>query len=195
MDTAILVRIVTAGATLLGRALTATVQRRYHQANQRFQLADDAAKYNRERVDRNTTDAIKRLAEAHKLLSKIAREFSVTNLDILWRSKMTDNEYDLRYLLACAETDELRAFAGLHEPSLTDDIEKLHGQMNIFWGNLTNILYQTMNGEKIDHMSSSLTNAHAAANEIGSQVAFVKSRLSNLALKNQIQSRSHEDRD
>jgi hypothetical protein len=192
MDTA---NFAMAGAVLLGGALTASVQLINQRANQRFQLEEAAAKYNRERVDREKREAIKRLAEAHKLLSKIARDFSVTNLDILWRSKMTDGEYDLRYLSACGETDELRAFAALHEPSLTDDIEKLHAQMNIFWGNFKNVLYQTMNGKKVDHMSSSLTNAHAAANEIGSRVAFVKSRLTNLALKEQTNTAGNEDAD
>jgi hypothetical protein len=121
------------------------------------------------------------MADAHKALSIIAREFSVTAMVILWRSNMTDHEYDQRYLKASANMDELRAFAGLHEPSLVDDIEKLHGQMNMFWGNFKNVLYQTSLGQRIDHNSPSLTDAHAAAGEIGSAVLLVKRRISRLA--------------
>lgn len=183
METAILISIVTALSALLGVALTAYVQLRNQRVNQRFQLMSDAAKHERERTDRARADAIQRLADAHKLLSKIAREFSVTNLVILRGSKMTDSEYDLRYLLACGEMDELRAFAGLHEPSLTEEMDKLDGQMNIFWGNFKNVLYLAHKGERVDHTTSCLTSVHAAANEIGAKAAFLKDRLAHLASK------------
>ncbi len=183
METAILIPIVTAISALLGVALTAYVQLRNQRVTQRFELTSDAAKHERERADRAGAHAIQRLADAHKLLSKIAREFSVTNLDILWRSKMTDSEYDVRYLLACGEMDELRAFAGLYEPPLVEEIEKLNGQMNIFWGNFKNVLYLTSKGERVDHTTSCFTSAHAAANEIGAKVASVKDRLAHLASK------------
>ena len=181
MNTVILTSIVAALSALLGVALTAYVQLRNQRSNQRFQLAIETAKYERDSADREKTEALRRMAEAHKTLSTIAREFSVTTLDILWRSNMTDSEYDQRYLAASSNMDDLRAFAGIHESSLIDDIEKLHGQMNIFWGNFKNVLYQTAQGQKVDHTSNSLTNAHAAANEIGRTVSFVKGRLTQLA--------------
>ncbi|MEO8389064.1 MAG: hypothetical protein ABI893_00285 [Polaromonas sp.] len=182
METTILISIVTALSALLGVALTAYLQLRSQRVTQHFQLTRDAAKHEREQVDQARGDAIRRLAEAHMLLSKIAREFSVTNLVILRGSKMTDSEYDLRYLLACGELDELRAFAGLHEPPLMEEIEKLNGQMNVFWGNFKNVLYLTHKGERVDHTTSCLTSAHAAANKIGAKVASIKDRLAHLAL-------------
>ncbi|WP_434212650.1 hypothetical protein [[Pseudomonas] boreopolis] len=181
MNAAILTSIVGALSALLGVALTAYVQLRNQRSNQQFQLAVETAKYERDSADREKIESLRRMAEAHKALSAIAREFSVTTLDILWRSSMTDSEYDQRYLAASSNMDDLRAFAGLHESSLIDDIEKLHSQMNIFWGSFKNVLYQTSQGQKVDHTSSSLTNAHDAANEIGRVVFFVKGRLTQLA--------------
>ena len=175
---AIVVPIVSAVSALLGVALSAYVQSRAQRAGQRFQFEAEAAKHERERLAREREEALQRLMQSHKMLSKLAREFSITNLDILWRSRMTDAEYDVRYFAACTEMDELRAIIGLHEPRLANDVEQIHGQMNIFWGSFKNVLYQTEKGQKVDHTSSSLANAHAAANEIGKKTAFLKERLS-----------------
>lgn len=107
----------------------------------------------------------------------------MTNLEILWRSKLTDGEYDLRYLSACGEMDGLRAFAALHEPSLLEDVERLNSQMNHFWGNFKNVLYLTHKGERVDHNTNCFSGAHAAAQEAGSIANFVKGRIISLASK------------
>lgn len=177
METAVLVPIVSALAALCGVALTAYVQARNQGRNQQFQQRAESTKHEREQREKERSAALQRLMLSHGLLSKIAREFSITTLDILWRSRMTDGEYDARYLVTCAEMDELRALVALHEPHLSEDVEHIHGQMNVFWGNFKNVLYQTVRGEKVDHTSPSLSKAHAAATEIGRKAAFVKSRL------------------
>lgn len=177
MDSTVLSSIASALAALFGVALTAYVQARNEYRRQRFQQEAELQKYERESRNRRRTEAVQRLVTTHCLLSKVAREFSITNLDILWRSGMTDIEYDRRYLTACVEMDELRALVGLHEPEIAEDVEKIHGQMNIFWGNFKNLLHQTADGKKVDHTSLSLSEAHAAATEIGRTVALVKGRL------------------
>lgn len=161
----------------MGVALTASLQARNQLRNQQFQNYADAAKYQREQLSKEKEQTLQRITTAHKLLSRTAREFSVTNLDILWRSEMSDGEYDIRYLAACAEVDELRALIALYEPPLSEDVEKIHGQMNLFWGNFKEVLYQTSRGSKVDHNTPSLINAHNAAQQIGKTATFVKSRL------------------
>ncbi|MEO8390724.1 hypothetical protein [Polaromonas sp.] len=183
METAIPISIVTALSALLGVALTAYVQLRSQRVTQQFQLTSDAAKHHREREERARTDAVRRFSDAHMLLSKIAREFSVDNLVILRESKITESQYDLRYLRACGEMDELRAFAGLHEPTLAGDIERLDGQISVFWGNFKNVLYLERKGERVDHTTSCYMNAHSIANEIDAKAAFVKNRLAHLSSK------------
>jgi hypothetical protein len=178
MDTTLLLPAVSALSALLGVALSSYVQFRNQRSNQAFQLDSDAIKHGRERLTHEKEEALQRLSTAHKLLSKTAREFSITTLDILWRSRMTDSEYDARYLSACLEMDELRALAGLYEHRLSEDIEHMNGQMNIFWGNFKNVLHQTALGNNVDHMTPCLICAHNAADEIGRKAISLKGKLS-----------------
>lgn len=177
METTIFIPIISAISALLGVALTAYLQANNQIRTQKFQQYADSAKYRREQIIKEQERVLQRLMTAHTLLSRVTREFSITTLDILWRSQMTDGEYDVRYLAACAEVDELRALVALHEPELSTDVEKIHGQINIFWGNFKEVLYQTAKGNKIDHRSPSLLNTHAAAEQIGKTAIFVKRRL------------------
>jgi hypothetical protein len=136
MDSIVLIPIISAFSALLGVALTAGLQARNQTRNQQFQQYADSVKYRREQLSKVQEQTLQRITIAHKLLSRTAREFSITNLDILWRSEMTDGEYDIRYLTACAEVDELRALIALYESQLSEKVEEIHGQMNLFWGNL-----------------------------------------------------------
>ena len=109
MDATVISPIISALSALLGVALTASLQTKSQAKNQQFQQHADSAKYHREQFSKEQEQTSQRIMTAHKLLSRTAREFSITNLDILWRSQMNDVEYDIRYLAACVEFDELRA--------------------------------------------------------------------------------------
>lgn len=173
----ILVAIVSALSAILAVAVTGTIQSRSQRANHQFQLELEEMKHERV-LRKEVQDAVaQRFIQAHKMLSKISREFSPTNLDIMWRAQLTEAEYDARYIAICEESDALRALIGLQEGSLSEDVEHIHGQMNIFWGNFKNVLYQTHKGQKVDHTSPCLTNAHEAASNIGKRVAALKWRL------------------
>lgn len=185
MDTAILIPVISALSALLGVLVSTYVQTRNQFRVQQFQQQTDTVKYQRERQVKEHEQALERLMLAHTLLSKTAREFSITTLDILWRSKMTDGEYDVRYLATCIEVDQLRALIDLYEPDLSDDMESIHGQMNIFWGSFKNVLYQTQKGNTVDHRSSSLQDAHAAAGKIGEKIVHVKRRLAQRTIDSQ----------
>jgi len=177
METNVLIPIISASSALIGVALTAGLQARSQTRNQQFQQYAESVKYRRDQFSKEQEQTLQRIMTAHKLLSRVAREFSITNLDILWRLEITDGEYDTRYLTACAEVDELRALIALYEPQLSENVEEIHGQMNLFWGNFKDVLYQTEKGNIVDHRTPSLVNAHAAAGQIGKTAAFVKSRL------------------
>lgn len=181
METSILTSIVAASSALFGVALSSFFQSRTQRINQQFQLALEASKQKSESRERERALALERLAKAHRQLSVIDREFSLTSLDIIWRAEMMDSEYDQRYLSICQEVDELRVIAGLYEASLNEDVEKMCGQMNIFWGNFKNVLRLTSLGEKVTHMTPCFEKAHRAATEIGSQVHSLKSNLAELA--------------
>lgn len=178
---ALLTSLVAGAFALFGVAVSSSVQLRTLRSNQQFQLALEASKRESDLREREKVLALERLAKAHWLLSAIGREFSLTSLDIIWRAEMKDSEYDQRYLSICEEVDELRVIAGLHEASLSDGVEELYAQMNIFWGNFKNVLHLTNLGEKVDHRSSCFEKAHAAATDIGSQVHALKFKLKELA--------------
>lgn len=177
MDSEILVPIITALSALLGGGLTAYVQSRSQGRAHRFQQDVEAIKHRRERLSKQQSDVAQRLVNAHKLLSKTAREFSLTRLDILWRKNMTDLEFDGHYLAACADMDELRALIDLYEPQLSESVEEIHGQMNLVWGYFKEVLARTARGEPIHELDSMYGKAHAASVNIGRIVAHVKSRL------------------
>jgi len=177
MEMSFLAPIVAALAALGGVALNAYVQSRNQARGQKFLATAEAEKHYREQSARDRVEALTRLVVMHKLSSKLQREFSITTLDILWRAKTSEDAYDARYLAVCGEADELRALAQLHEPAVYEDVERVHAHMNIFWGNFKNVLYQTAMGEKIDHRSSFLSEAHAAAREIGALGQAVKCHL------------------
>lgn len=177
MEMSILAPIVAAIAALSGVALTAYVQSRNQARNQTFLAISEAKKHRREQSTRDRIEALSRLVVIHKLVSKLQREFSITTLDILWRAKTSEDAYDARYLAICGEADELRALTQLHEPAVYEDVEQMHGHMNIFWGNFKNVLYQSASGEKVDHRSSFLSEAHAAAREVGALGQAVKHHL------------------
>lgn len=181
MESTILTSIVVGTSTLLGVALTAFVQLRTQRNNQGFQLASETSRRESENAEKEKTLALDRLATAHRQLSIIGREFSPTTLDIIWRADMKDLEYDQRYLSVCREVDELRVIAGLFETSLSEDVEKISCQMNMFWGNFKNVLRLNSLGERPTPNISGLADAHAAAREIGGRTAAIKTQLTDLA--------------
>lgn len=181
METSILTSIVAASSALFGVALTSFVQSRTQRSNQQFQYALETERRESEKAEKEKALALDRLATAHRQLSIIGREFSLTTLDIIWSADMKDLEYDQRYLGVCQEVDELRAIVGLYETSLAEDVEKIYGQMNIFWGNFKNVLRLTAQGEKVTPNISGLEQAHAAAREIGERTNYIKRQLAELS--------------
>jgi hypothetical protein len=179
----LLTSLVAGASALLGVALNSSMQLRTQRTNQQFQSALEAEKRKSEIREKEKALALERLAKAHRLLSTIGREFSLTNLTIIWRAEMKDSEYDQRYLAYCEEVDELRVIAGLFETTISEDVEKLYGQMNIFWGNFMNVLRLTSIGEKVDHNTSCFQIAHETASDIGGLVGAIKSRLTELATR------------
>jgi hypothetical protein len=177
METPILLPILTAVAALLGVGLTSFVQLKNQRSNQAFQQRNEEIKHQRERTARDSDATLQRLVAAHKLISKVAREFSITNVDVVWRSKVSDTEYDMRYLAACLEMDELRAFADLYEKSMSEDMEEMSNQMNIFWGNFKLALQQTASGKSVEEMIPCLTCTHDAATKIGRISFALKARI------------------
>lgn len=149
--------------------------------SQSFQIRSEKTKHDREQAVRLKTEAIKRLEDAHKLLSKIAREFSIDNLVIQWDAMPTADVFDLDYLQSCSNLDDLRAIAAIHEPTLSKDIDTLRGQMSLYWFHLTNAFAQKRNGKSTGEISAGYKDASAASFEISRIVQGLKDDIVQLA--------------
>lgn len=181
METAIFTSIVAGASALIGVALTSFIQMRIQRHTQNFQIELEKFKREIESQENEKKHMLERLSKVHRQLNTIEREFSLTSLVIIWQAEMSSSEYDQRYLSICEKIDELRATIDLYEPSLSEKVEKLYGQMNIFWGNFKNVLHLTTRDEKVDHMTPCFQKAHLAAEEIGQHTRSLKSQLSRLA--------------
>ncbi len=126
---------------------------------------------------KSNENAATQLAIAHKLLSHIAREFSMTGLNIMWTASMSVNDFNAKYMSLCEKSDELRMIVDFHAPEASEVCGKIDGQMSMFWGNFGNVLHLTAAGKKVDHNTPCFQEAHEAAQKIGEKAVFAKSRL------------------
>lgn len=170
---------------LLGVLITARTQTANQKLNNQTQakLAQDKARNDALTAQRETT--LSNLAVAHKILSQIAREFSVTGLDIMWTASMPVDEFNKKYLLLCEKADELLMIVDFHAQAASEVAHELYGQMNMFWGNFKNLLYQTEKGKTPNELQHVLSQTHEAARQIGDRARVAKYRLSDV-FKNQI---------
>ena len=183
MDTPVVTAIVGSVSALVGISLGALIQWRLAKENHAFQLRLEAIKRQSEREERECNAHRQRLLDAHKAISRIGREFSITTLDIVWRSGMTEHEYDQRYLASCEALDEARATCDLYIPEASELLEKMYGKMNIFWGNFKEVLRLTQLQEPYEKKEHFHGKAIAAAQDIGESASAAKTRLGNIIVE------------
>lgn len=168
-----------AGATcsLLAVFITSRAQAATQRVSNLFQLELAREKSSAELASKSAETTVAHLATAHKLLSQIAREFSITGFNIMWTASMSVDEFNAKYMALCEKTDELRMIVAFYAPEASEICEKIYGQMGMFRGSFTNVLYLSHAGEKVDHNTSCFQKAHEVAMEIGEKVVFAKNRL------------------
>lgn len=173
-----LVALAGAVSTLLGVLITSRTQVANQRLNNEFQIELAREKARSDAWAVASQSAAAQLAIAHKNLSQIAREFSLTGLDIMWTASMPVAEFNAKYLSLCEKADELLMIVDFHAPDASAAAREVYGQMNMFWGSFKNILYQTEKGKTPGELSSQLGAAHNAAKLIGEKAVFAKARLS-----------------
>ncbi|WP_412023479.1 hypothetical protein [Burkholderia cepacia] len=162
---------------LVGVFITSRTQTINLDINNQFQLALAKEKSRIDLLTKSNEAAAIQLATAHKLLSHIARELSITGLNIMWSTSMSVDEFNGKYFSLCEKADEIRMIVDFHAPEASEACGEMYGQMNIFWGNFRQVLHLTEMSEKVDHNTPCFQKAHEAAMEIGKKAAFAKSRL------------------
>ncbi|MCK4131784.1 hypothetical protein QN078_05155 [Ralstonia nicotianae] len=165
-------------SALLGVSITSRTQITNQKVNNQFQLALAREKARNDLQTKSNETAAAQLAIAHKLLSHIAREFSVTGLNIMWTASMSVDDFNEKYMTLCEKADELRMIVDFYVPEASEVCGKINGQMSIFLGNFGNVLYLTAAGKKVDYKTSCFQQAHEAAREIEEKAVLAKNRLS-----------------
>ncbi|WP_261939510.1 hypothetical protein [Pandoraea sp. NE5] len=166
--------LVGAISTCICVAITARTQTRNQHFSNQFQLTLAQEKTRSDLMVKSRETAAIQLSIAHRLLSHIEREFSVTGFNIVWTASMSVDDFNIKYMALCERFDELQMIVDFYTPDASAVCEKLYGEMNMFWGNVQNVLYLTAEGREVDHKTSCLQKAHDAAIEIGRHAASVK---------------------
>ena len=181
MDATVQTALVAGLSAIGGGAITALAQWFTAKSNHSFLLRQDIAT-RKAAAERESLAAFQlQTITAHKILSRIAREFSITTLDIVWNSQITDAEYDKRYVANCELTDELRAIVDLSVPSLSESVDNIYGQMNLFWGYFRQLLRLSRAGATYEAKQETLSKVQEAARELGTYAIHAKERLGRLA--------------
>ncbi|QGZ55083.1 hypothetical protein [Paraburkholderia acidiphila] len=171
-------------STLLGVSITSRTQIANQKINNHFQIELTRGKARHDALTAANESAAAQLAIAHKLLSYIGREFSVTGLNIMWTATMSVDDFNAKYMTLCEKADELLMIVDFHAPEASEVCREIYGQMNMFWGSFGNVLHLTASGKTVDHNTHCFRQAHNAARVIGEKSVFAKSSLR----------RSHESR-
>lgn len=174
----VLVALAGAVSTLLGVLITSRTQIANQRLNNEFQIKLAREKARHDVKVATSESAAAQLSIAHKNLSQIAREFSLTGLDIMWTASMPVAEFNAKYLSLCEKADDLLMIVDFLAPEASTAAHEVYRQMNMFWGSFKNILYQSEKGKTPDQLSPQLQDAHKAAKLIGEKAIFAKNRLS-----------------
>jgi len=183
MDSAIFSSIIGAISAIAGGALVALTQLKSAKESQQAQLLLEEIKSRAATIEKRKATIINSYMVIHKTLAKINREFSITSLDIMWRAGLSESEYDQKYLASCESLDEARALTDLHFPEVSELVEKIYGEMNIFWGHFKEIRSLTEAKEPHTRKQKFLDEAISVSMKIADYTRGAKGKLNSLATR------------
>ncbi len=100
---------------------------------QRERLLDERFR-NELAVERGKLDSL------HRILSRIALENSQTMSYFQTVSSLGVEKFRTRYLENCERLHEAMAIADIYYPKMSDNLRKVYGQTNVFWGNQESLI-------------------------------------------------------
>ncbi|MCX8936303.1 hypothetical protein NOL51_24905 [Vibrio parahaemolyticus] len=119
-----------------------------------------------------------KIEEAHVIASELGWEFSLTVLNIDWEAKMSLNKYDAKYKAQLDKCSRLQVLVDLYVPHLSEDVNKISGYMNMYWGNFRNVLSQSHQGVQPNELGSVFDSAVKYSRLIPEQTQSLKYDLS-----------------
>lgn len=181
MDSAIFSSIIAAASAVAGGGLVSITQLLSAKAAHLAQFRLEEVKSRAATTEKRSATIVNSYTEVHKILSRINREFSLTSLDIMWRAELSGSDYDQKYLASCESLDDARALIDLYFPEISEEVEKIYGQMNMFWGNFKEIRSLTETKEPHTKKQIFQNEAVAASMKIAEYTKTVKGKLKSLA--------------
>lgn len=97
------------------------------------ELAHERKKDDAEKLEKKAEDV-------HLLASELGREFSLTFLNINLDANVGVSGYDAKYQSMYETCSRLQMLVDLYFPTLSENVKKLSGEMNMYWGNCRDII-------------------------------------------------------
>ena len=190
---------------IVSTSINAFITYKTTKSNQNFQLEMEHQKHQREQIEKKLAERKRMLLEIHQLLGKVSHEFSVTNINMITHklsnkishnnpflkdietikreAQITAKQYDATYSEICTSCDLINAYCDLFFPELSSDMNKICGEMNMFWGTFKGYLYfiETQADHKLKQ--SKMDELVSIANKIEKLIGTVKYRLSSIIEK------------
>ena len=117
-----------------------------------------------------------KLEELHIILSQVNLENSQTVSYIQSDGKMSLSSFRQRYLESCDRLHIAGAIASLYYPEMTERIEEVYGQTNIFWGFQERILSADIKENK-SSWQASLQEISGASEKISKRVSILQDEI------------------
>ncbi|ELP2675544.1 hypothetical protein R1U57_004440 [Vibrio parahaemolyticus] len=119
-----------------------------------------------------------KIEKAHVLVSELGREFSLTFLNIDWEANLSMSDYDAKYRILCDKCSRLQMLVDLYVPTLSEEVNDMSENMNMYWGNFRIVLSKTEQGKKPDELGNVFENAVKYSRLVPEQAFSIKFGLS-----------------
>lgn len=166
--------------TLVGAIISGSIVLLIARMNNRQQLKIESQKNNYDNKKIELSVKRERLEDAHKILSLVSRENSITVSYITSVDGTSLQEYHERYLKNCEIMDKVRMTTDLYFPDLRSATEQIYSLMNAFWGHQQSLI-QHFQQSNMTAMSSAQANVISVASQLDNSIIQVKDKMIEIA--------------
>ncbi|WP_186136733.1 hypothetical protein [Burkholderia gladioli] len=163
--------------TLLGVLVANRTQLKNQRLNNQVQIELAREKTNSELTEKSRDATNFQLANAHKIISKINRELSLTGLNITQVASISIHDFNDKYMKLCENADDLMMIVDFYAPDASEDCRALSGQMSMFWGHYQAFLYRATSGDITSGAAHNIEETRKAAIKISEKSMQAKNNI------------------
>lgn len=170
--------ILGSGVTIISTIINNIHQRKIAQSNSQERIKIESMKIKADKEKNQITTVRKKLEKAHLILSNISFHNSLTSSTITQIQEESVKEYNKEYLEKANLYDELRMIVDIYYPDLHDDVEKIVGLTNVYWGYHSILLGTDENDSNYSHiLKSTVSKVFENSKEMNSLILSVKVKI------------------